>query len=114
MTATYEYAELKDQLFEMRRDLLRRIGKIEKHRFRDDGPLPADWDEQAQELENDEVLSALDDTSRKELVQINGALSRMESGEYGACVDCGDAIAAKRLLALPYATLCITCAQARE
>lgn len=110
----HEFAELKDQLFTMRRDLLRRIGKIEKHLFRDEGPLAADWDEQAQELENDEVLTALDDTSRKELIQINAALSRFESGEYGECVTCGDQIAHKRLVALPYATLCIDCAKARE
>ncbi len=114
MTEVREFTELKDQLFEMRRDLLRRIGNIEKHRFRDDGPLPADWDEQAQELENDEVLTALDDSSRKELIQINAALSRMESGEYGDCVECGEEIATKRLMALPYATLCIACAQSHE
>ncbi|MGB5600514.1 MAG: TraR/DksA C4-type zinc finger protein [Thiothrix litoralis] len=35
----------------------------------------------------------------------------MESGEYGTCATCGEAISPARLDALPYATLCIRCAR---
>jgi DnaK suppressor protein len=39
------------------------------------------------------------------------ALSRIDSEEFGKCQKCGDEIAIKRLMSLPYAPLCINCAQ---
>lgn len=41
------------------------------------------------------------------------ALTRAEAGLYGLCEVCGEPIAAERLEALPFTTLCIRCA-ARE
>jgi RNA polymerase-binding transcription factor DksA len=42
------------------------------------------------------------------------ALARLEAGDYGACVDCGDAIPAARLAAQPFAVRCIACQQRAE
>ena len=36
--------------------------------------------------------------------------ARMDEGEFGACVTCGEDIAAKRLELDPAAAVCITCA----
>lgn len=44
------------------------------------------------------------------LQRIAAALGRMEEGEYGDCVRCGEAIAVKRLELDPATPLCITCA----
>jgi DnaK suppressor protein len=41
--------------------------------------------------------------------QIMEALSRLDQGTYGCCADCGAAIPPRRLEALPYATLCVSC-----
>ena len=49
-----------------------------------------------------------------ELQKITAALQRIESGDYGYCLDCGELIAIKRLELDPAATLCIACASARE
>ena len=49
-----------------------------------------------------------------ELKKIAAALRRIESGEYGNCLRCGEAIAAARLELDPAATLCIDCASAAE
>ena len=49
-----------------------------------------------------------------ELQRINSALQRMEAGEYGDCVRCGEAIALKRLEFDPAAPLCIRCASEAE
>ncbi len=38
------------------------------------------------------------------------AAARMDEGEYGACVTCGEDIAAKRLELDPAAAVCIACA----
>lgn len=49
-----------------------------------------------------------------EIRKIDAALARIEKGEYGECLACGDDIAEARLIALPTATLCVACAAARE
>jgi RNA polymerase-binding protein DksA len=72
-------------------------------------PLNADFAEQAVELENDQVLDALDDSIRAEMEQIERAWARMDEGVYGVCEACGKPIAAKRLEAVPFATRCIAC-----
>lgn len=51
---------------------------------------------------------------RQHLLQIDAALERIESGEYGECNECGDTIHPGRLQADPTATLCIICAQEQE
>jgi RNA polymerase-binding transcription factor len=73
-----------------------------------------DWSEQAQERENDEVVEALGSNIRVELNQINEALDRVESGEYGKCAICDGPIRVARLEALPYTDRCLTCASELE
>ena len=48
------------------------------------------------------------------LKSIQEALKRMDRGEYGECVRCGEDINEKRLLAVPWATLCIQCQEEAE
>jgi RNA polymerase-binding transcription factor DksA len=69
-----------------------------------------DWEEQAAELENDEVLAGLDAMTRTELREIGDALRRLEAGRYGTCTNCGQTIGATRLAALPAAPRCVACA----
>jgi DnaK suppressor protein len=45
---------------------------------------------------------------------VNEALSRMEKGTFGQCVECGELIAKPRLQAIPYARHCIRCARKLE
>ncbi len=107
-------AEFRKKLVDMRAGLLNRIGKISADRTQEEGPLSADFAEQAVELENEEVLSALDVSSRREVEQINAALERIEASVYGECVECGNKIPTKRLEAIPYAVLCVECAESHE
>jgi DnaK suppressor protein len=51
---------------------------------------------------------------REHLVEIEKALGRIEAGDYGECLECGEVILPGRLAANPTATLCIACAQALE
>jgi DnaK suppressor protein len=41
--------------------------------------------------------------------EIRSALQRIDAGDYGLCVACGEEIAEKRLMARPMATHCIDC-----
>jgi DnaK suppressor protein len=43
------------------------------------------------------------------LREVRAALSRIEDGSYGVCLNCEDEITQKRLEAVPWATLCIDC-----
>jgi RNA polymerase-binding transcription factor DksA len=70
----------------------------------------ADFEEQAQERENDEVIDALGVETEATIVELRGALQRIEDGHYGLCCECGEAIHPERLEALPEARLCIDCA----
>ncbi len=69
------------------------------------------WPEQAIERENEDVLLRMQEETRLELQQVRTALRRLAEGEYGICSECGQVISAGRLAALPYATLCIECAE---
>jgi RNA polymerase-binding protein DksA len=91
-----------------RLELLDRLKRITED-FRHLSGLEPDSEEQAVQLENDDVLANLDDKIRLELLQIESALSRLNESQYGICEACRKPIAAKRLEALPYATLCVAC-----
>jgi len=49
-----------------------------------------------------------------ELQRIAAALQRLDRGEYGDCLDCGEPIDVRRLDMDAAVTLCIRCATARE
>jgi DnaK suppressor protein len=73
-----------------------------------------DWEEQAIERENDEVVELLDENLRTELGRINIALKRFEKDEYGICSICDEPIPLGRLEALPYTDRCVSCASESE
>ena len=68
-------------------------------------------DSNAQLWEVSEVRDGLDDGAAQELNQVNDALARLDAGEYGNCKSCGNPIGEERLEAMPFATLCIDCAE---
>ena len=47
---------------------------------------------------------------RMEISQIDAALGRMEEGEFGYCVECGEEIDEKRLRLTPAVARCVECA----
>lgn len=49
------------------------------------------------------------DRERVLIHKIKEALGRIDDGDYGICVACGNEISEKRLLARPVATHCIDC-----
>ena len=71
-------------------------------------------DSQAQRATERDLELALDDHETLALNQIDAALACIESGVYGECLDCGEAIALARLQATPQALRCIGCQQKFE
>jgi RNA polymerase-binding protein DksA len=73
--------------------------------------LPADSEDQAIELENQEALEVIGKTETTEILQIEAALTRISEGKYGTCAKCGEPIDPRRLKALPTAAMCISCSR---
>jgi RNA polymerase-binding protein DksA len=109
-----DYERIRVQLLEMLEEINTRLGKITEHVKHSDEPLSKDFEDQATEAENDQVLDALGNSARLEAAQIEQALARIDGGEYGICIGCGGPIRKERLEALPFAAKCIDCAVKNE
>ena len=104
--------KFKQKLKLMKQQTTERISAIDKD-IRHEG-MSADWSEQATERENDEVLESLGITAEQELIMINSALKRIDSGDYFHCSLCGEDIPAERLELLPFSSHCVSCADKLE
>lgn len=65
-------------------------------------------------LQAQSMSKALNQRRTIELQKIGTALQRLDSGDFGYCVKCGEEIAAKRLQHDPAAPLCLNCASQAE
>ncbi|WP_040454685.1 TraR/DksA family transcriptional regulator [Kribbella catacumbae] len=74
------------------------------------GNLPPDQHTVARE----EVLTTLATAARAVLVEVDAALSRIDTGHYGSCHLCDQPIPVRRLRILPHARYCGPCHQLRE
>ena len=89
-------------------ELTARIERIEEEQSR----AVDDLAEQSIEAEDDEPLDAIERAALSEIDEIRRALRRLRDGTYGRCASCGEAIDPRRLLAMPAAATCMTCATA--
>ena len=62
-------------------------------------------------LQGQAMAQASERQRRADIQKIEAALKRLDDGEYGFCVECGEDIAEKRLEVDPAAAFCIRCAQ---
>ena len=104
-------AVVETRLHELRNEMTSRINAIDKDVRHREEPVEKDFAEQVTQGENDDVLNALDNEAKVVVQQIDNALLSIKEGTYGVCKSCGNAIAEKRLEAIPYVTLCIECAE---
>jgi RNA polymerase-binding protein DksA len=102
--------EIRARLLSVKADLQRRIDRIHDHAR---NPLNADSAEQAAELGNVQVVSALESDAIHELTDIENALHRLDAGTYGICATCGEDISKARLEARPACAECVDCAELR-
>lgn len=97
-------AQLEARYAELERRILAIGGELEAEHS-------SDLEELAIEHEDDEVLEGVGNSAQQEIRQIEAALDRLDSGEYGICTNCGDPIQEKRLTILPYTPFCRDCAK---
>jgi len=105
------FQENTDQLLKLRKELKDRINAIDADVHHKKEPVEKDFAEQVTQRENDDVLLAIDGEAQQTIKFIDVALARIKAGNYGICTKCHEKIPSQRLLALPYATTCINCAE---
>lgn len=108
------FEAFKKVLLQKKNELEKRMHRSDDDLHRRNKPLDKDFAEQAVEREGDEVLDALVQSNRAEILKINRALERLESGIYTVCATCQEDIPLNRLKAVPYTDLCIDCAERKE
>src|SRR5688500_20198334 len=106
-----QYARIRDQLIAKQTELARRLERLKANLT---AGRSADSQEQAQELENAEVVDALGNEARSEISRIAKALDQIKNGTYGICADCGEQIPKARLEAYPFAVRSHRCTSAAE
>lgn len=102
-----DYTQIKAKLEAMQTDLSNKLERIKNDVSSEHS---SDWDEQAQERENDEVLDQLGNETQMELRAVNEALIRLKNNVYGKCTSCGVEIPIERLQVKPEASRCVKCA----
>lgn len=106
-------SECRQKLILMKQDLLNRIrgAKLEVSAY--DKMVGDEVDQLvAQQAENNFVMNQ--NRIRTQLFEIELALSRIQSGQFGICEETEEPIEVERLLALPYTRLSIEGAEMRD
>jgi RNA polymerase-binding protein DksA len=108
------HTALKDRREQLRDELLSRLEESDDARLRD----MVGWVRDAGDESLANTLAEFNLTQMERLSDqietVENALARIDSGEYGECIDCGQEIAFERLRAMPATLLCIDCQSARE
>lgn len=106
--------EVRRRLLVRRAELAQRAARTTADLRHEGDPLSADFAEQAVQRENEDVLRGIGGSAREELQRVNRALERLDRGVYFVCARCGEPIGSGRLLAVPTAELCASCATVPE
>ena len=106
-------ADLRAALDEERAQLRHQLADLG---FGDDGGLAYDQNfaDSSQVTAERGEAEALANSLKETLAEVEHALAKLDSGEYGRCERCGEPITEARLEAKPAARLCINCASARR
>ena len=110
--STRRFHQFEEQIKEQRRRLRQRLVTEEN----DDPESRVPDDEGAAATRSLIADLELDSRQRrlKLLSDIEFALQRLKDGTYGICESCGGEISEHRLQALPWAQLCLECAEKRQ
>ncbi len=104
----------RDRLFERRETLFRQVTEAELSSRERDLEATQDPADMAANAYTKELLISMSANDRRLLDLIDEALKRADAGEFGECVNCGEAVQEKRLDAVPWARFCLKCQDLQE
>jgi RNA polymerase-binding protein DksA len=79
-----------------------------------EGEEPKDLADVASDDMDRKMIEAIGTQELKRLKLIDSAITRIKQGKYGHCIKCGKRIPQDRLIAIPYALMCIECKSEEE
>jgi DnaK suppressor protein len=98
-----------DKLMERRVALVGQVQAAEAYSRERDAEATQDPADMAANAYTKELLMSMSTNDRQLLDSIDAALDRIDDGEFGKCINCGDPVSEKRLEAVPWARHCIRC-----
>ena len=104
----------RDRLLERREGLFKQVNEAELSSRERDAEATQDPADMAANAYTKELLISMSANDRRLLELIDEALGRIEAGEYGECVNCGEPVSEKRLEAVPWARYCLKCQDLQE
>lgn len=109
-------ATARKRLEEIRHDLDRSIAVLQGENHRDGATSgsPQDPADAGANLSEADRSQAVLEAAQRQRTLVLEALSRLDDGKYGQCVDCGDAVPEGRLEARPEAARCVRCQSKRD
>lgn len=104
-----ELQAARENLLRMRRELMQEVQDAAAacREMGQDG-VPDIGDMSSQTYSRD-VLLNLSEAQRQKIRDIDAALDRLASGEYGICLRCGEEIDPKRMAVRPFSRYCVEC-----
>ena len=106
--------QFRQTLVDKRRQLEDEVGRSALYGKGQEDDSIKDLGDQATTAYTREFLFELGNGDRRLLKEVLTALRKLDEGGFGDCERCGEAIAEKRLEALPFARYCIDCQRATE
>jgi DnaK suppressor protein len=97
-----------------KQEILETFTKNKSYGMEADGEPSQDIADKAANSYTKEFLFSLSNSERQLLQQVDEALSRIAERRYGVCISCEDVMNLKRLQAVPWASLCISCQEKQE
>ncbi len=104
----------RDRLLARRESLFSQVTEAEMSSRERDLEATQDPADMAANAYTKELLISMSANDRMLLQLIDEALQRVEKGEYGECVNCGEQVQPKRLDAVPWARYCLKCQDLQE
>jgi DnaK suppressor protein len=104
----------RDRLLGRREGLVGQVMEAEQYSRERDSEATQDPADMAANAYTKELLFSMSANDRRLLELIDEALVRIEAGEYGECVHCGEDVQEKRLEAVPWARHCLRCQDLQE
>ena len=104
----------RDRLLERRESLFRQVTEAELSSRERDAEATQDPADMAANAYTKELLISMSANDRRLLELIDEALKRVEAGDYGECINCGEPVQEKRLDAVPWARYCLRCQDLQE
>ena len=103
------------KLDEKRHQLVNVVQKTESYGREVDSEVEAmDIADKASSSYTKELMFSKSDTDRQLLQAVVDALSRIDDRSFGDCTNCGEAVDRKRLEAVPWTPLCLSCQEEAE